>query len=244
MKGLSSKIKVKKRKTFKKSNDMSKRSYLQFLKKRGKSKSKTPVDDIVQKNVELMEQNIMPQNIHDVDKTLKQSTVNRVKLLKQPEIDIKMPKSVESDKNKNIKSVFVEEGLSQPKFVFDRSNKTTSKSLDKVDKSNDKSSSKSSDKLKDKVVTKPKKKNKKKSEMKKSKKKKTKRKSRKVSFTVKKPKKSECDRFKRQTEEIDKKDDVEVDTILKDKGIKTTSKNGKLKRDLLKISDKINIKKE
>ena len=105
MKGLSSKIKVKKRKTFKKSNDMSKRSYLQFLKKRGKSKSKTPVDDIVQKNVELMEQNITPQNIHDVDKTLKQSTVNRVKLLKQPEIDIKMPKSVESDRNKNMKSV-------------------------------------------------------------------------------------------------------------------------------------------
>ena len=231
MKGLSSKIKVKKRKTFKKSNDMSKQRYLQFLKKRSKSKSKTPVDDIVQKNVELMEQNIAPQNIHDVDKTLKQSTVNRVKLLKQPEIDIKMPKSVESDRNKNIKSVFVEEGLTQPKFVFDRSSKS-------------KSSSKSSSKSKDKVESKPKKKNKKKSEMKKSKKKNTKRKSRKVSFTVKKPKKSECDRFKRQTEEIDKKDDIEVDTILKDKGIKTTGKNGKLKRDLLKISDKINIKKE
>lgn len=222
MKGLSSKIKVKKRKTFKKSNDMSKRKYLEFLKKRDKSKSKTPVDDIVQKNVELMEQNIAPQNIHDVDKTLKQSTVNRVKLLKQPEIDIKMPKSVESDRNKNMKSVFVEEGLSQPKFVFDRS--------------------KSTDKSNDKVVSKYKK-NKKKSEMKKSKKK-SKRVLRKVSFTVKKPKKSECDRFKRQTEEIDKKDDVEIDTILKDKGIKTTGKNSKLKRDLLKISDKINIQKE
>lgn len=235
MKGLSSKIKVKKRKTFKKSNDMSKQSYLQFLKKRGKSKSKTPVDDIVQKNVELMEQNIMPQNIHDIDKTLKQSTVNRVKLLKQPEIDIKMPKSVQSRKNKNIKSVFVQEELSQPKFVFDRSKS----------KSSSKSPNKSSDKSKDKKVSKPKK-NKKKSEMKKSKKKKTKRKSRKVSFTVKKPKKSECDRFKRQTEEIDKKDDVEVDTILKDKGIKTTGKNGKLKRDLLKhvMDDKLNIKKE
>ena len=233
MKGLSSKIKVKKRKTFKKSNDMSKRSYLQFLKKRDKSKSKTPVDDIVQKNVELMESNIMPQNIHDVDKTLKQSTVNRVKLLKQPEIDIKMPKSVESDRNKNIKSVFVEEGLSQPKFVFDRSSKPSKKSKDKS---------------KDKVVSKPKKKNKnkKKSEMKKSKKKRTKRKSRKVSFTVKKPKKSECDKFKRQTEEIDKKDDDEVDTILKDKGIKTTGKNSKLKRDLLKhvMDDKLNIQKE
>ena len=229
MKGLSSKIKVKKRKTFKKSNDMSKRKYLEFLKKRDKSKSKTPVDDIVQKNVELMEKNIMPQNIHDVDKTLKQSTVNRVKLLKQPEIDIKMPKSVESDKNKNMKSVFVEEGLTQPKFVFDRSNKTSSKSLNNSS---------------DKVESKPKKKNKKKSEMKKYKKTNTKRVSRKVSFTVKKPKKSECDRFKRQTEEIDKKNDVEIDTILKDKGIKTTGKNSKLKRDLLKISDKINIKKE
>ena len=146
MKGLSSKIKVKKRKTFKKSNDMSKQRYLQFLKKRGKSKSKTPVDDIVQKNVELMEQNITPQNIHDVDKTLKQSTVNRVKLLKQPEIDIKMPKSVESDRNKNMKSVFVEEGLLQPKFVFDRSSKSSKKLSDKIDK------------LKDKVESKPKKK--------------------------------------------------------------------------------------
>jgi len=120
MKSLSSKIKMKKRKTFKKSNDMSKRSYLQFLKKR---KSKTPVDNIVKKNVELMEQNISPQNIHDVDKPLKQSTVNRVKLLEQPKIDIKMPKKVQSEKDKNIKSVFVEEDLKQPKFVFDRTNK-------------------------------------------------------------------------------------------------------------------------
>ena len=63
-------------------------------------------------------------------------------------------------------------------------------------------------------------------------------------FETKKPKKSECDRFKRQTEEIDKKDDIEADTILKGKGIKTTGKNGKLKRDLLKISDKINVQKE
>jgi hypothetical protein len=228
MKSLSSKIKMKKRKTFKKSNDMSKRSYLQFLKKR---KSKTPVDNIVEKNVELMEQNISPQNIHDVDKPLKQSTVNRVKLLKQPKIDIKMPKKVQSEKDKNIKSVFVEEDLKQPKFVFDRTNKLSNLSSDKKNKSSDKKN-KSSDKS-----------NKKK---KKSKPKKTKRKSRKVSFTVKKPKKSECDRFKRQTEEIDKKDDIEVDTILKGKGIKTTSKNGKLKRDLLKhvIDDKMNISRE
>ena len=48
-----------------------------------------------------MEQNITPQNIHDVDKTLKQSTVNRVKLLKQPlNLDIKMPKSIQSDVSK------------------------------------------------------------------------------------------------------------------------------------------------
>ena len=228
MKSLSSKIKMKKRKTFKKSNDMSKRSYLQFLKKR---KSKTPVDNIVEKNVELMEQNISPQNIHDVDKPLKQSTVNRVKLLEQPKIDIKMPKSVQSEKDKNIKSVFVEEDLKQPKFVFDRTNKLDNLSSNKKNKSSDKKN-KSSHKS-----------NKKK---KKSKLKKTKRKSRKVSFTVKKPKKSECDRFKRQTEEIDKKDDIEVDTILKGKGIKTTSKNGKLKRDLLKhvIDDKMNISRE
>jgi len=232
MKSLSSKIKMKKRKTFKKSNDMSKRSYLQFLKKR---KSKTPVDNIVKKNVELMEQNISPQNIHDVDKPLKQSTVNRVKLLEQPKIDIKMPKSVQSEKDKNIKSVFVEEDLKQPKFVFDRTNKldnlSSNLSSDKKNKSSDKKN-KSSDKS-----------NKKK---KKSKPKKTKRKSRKVSFTVKKPKKSECDRFKKQTDEIDKKDDIEVDTILKGKGIKTTSKNSKLKRDLLKhvIDDKMNISRE
>ena len=224
MKSLSSKIKMKKRKTFKKSNDMSKRSYLQFLKKR---KSKTPVDNIVEKNVELMEQNISPQNIHDVDKPLKQSTVNRVKLLEQPKIDIKMPKSVQSEKDKNIKSVFVEEDLKQPKFVFDRTNKSS----DKKDKSSYKKD-KSSDKSKQKK--------------KKSKPKKTKRKSRKVSFTVKKPKKSECDRFKKQTEEIDKKDDIEVDTILKGKGIKTTGKNSQLKRDLLKhvIDDKMNISRE
>ena len=229
MKSLSSKIKMKKRKTFKKSNDMSKRSYLQFLKKR---KSKTPVDNIVEKNVELMEKNISPQNIHDVDKPLKQSTVNRVKLLEQPKIDIKMPKSVQSEKDKNIKSVFVEEDLKQPKFVFDR----TDKSSDKKDKS---SKNKSYDK-KSKPFDKSKQKKKK------SKPKKTKRKSRKVSFTVKKPKKSECDRFKKQTDEIDKKDDIEVDTILKGKGIKTTSKNGKLKRDLLKhvIDDKMNISRE
>ena len=224
MKSLSSKIKMKKRKTFKKSNDMSKRSYLQFLKKR---KNKTPVDNIVEKNVELMEQNISPQNIHDVDKPLKQSTVNRVKLLEQPKIDIKMPKSVQSEKDKNIKSLFVEEDLKQPKFVFDRTNKSS----DKKDKSSYKKD-KSSDKSKQKK--------------KKSKPKKTKRKSRKVSFTVKKPKKSECDRFKKQTDEIDKKDDIEVDTILKGKGIKTTSKNSKLKRDLLKhvIDDKMNISRE
>jgi len=224
MKSLSSKIKMKKRKTFKKSNDMSKRSYLQFLKKR---KNKTPVDNIVEKNVELMEQNISPQNIHDVDKPLKQSTVNRVKLLEQPKIDIKMPKKVQSEKDKNIKSVFVEEDLKQPKFVFDRTNKSS----DKKDKSSYKKD-KSSDKSKQKK--------------KKSKPKKTKRKSRKVSFTVKKPKKSECDRFKKQTDEIDKKDDIEVDTILKHKGIKTTGKNGKLKRDLLKhvIDDKMNISRE
>ena len=224
MKSLSSKIKMKKRKTFKKSNDMSKRSYLQFLKKR---KNKTPVDNIVEKNVELMEQNISPQNIHDVDKPLKQSTVNRVKLLEQPKIDIKMPKKVQSEKDKNIKSVFVEEDLKQPKFVFDRTNKSS----DKKDKSSYKKD-KSSDKSKQKK--------------KKSKPKKTKRKSRKVSFTVKKPKKSECDRFKKQTEEIDKKDDIEVDTILKGKGIKTTGKNSQLKRDLLKhvIDDKMNISRE
>ena len=229
MKSLSSKIKMKKRKTFKKSNDMSKRSYLQFLKKR---KNKTPVDNIVEKNVELMEQNISPQNIHDVDKPLKQSTVNRVKLLEQPKIDIKMPKKVQSEKDKNIKSVFVEEDLKQPKFVFDR----TDKSSDKKDKS---SKNKSYDK-KSKPFDKSKQKKKK------SKPKKTKRKSRKVSFTVKKPKKSECDRFKKQTEEIDKKDDIEVDTILKGKGIKTTGKNSQLKRDLLKhvIDDKMNISRE
>ena len=241
MKSLSSKIKMKKRKTFKKSNDMSKRSYLQFLKKR---KSKTPVDNIVEKNVELMEKNISPQNIHDIDKPLKQSTIDRVKLLKQPKIDIKMPKSVQSEKNKNIKSIFVEEDLKQPKFVFDRSNKSSDKVSSKKNKSSDKVSNKKN-KSSDKVSNKKSKSSNKISKIK-SKPKKTKRKSRKISFTVKKPKKSECDQFKRQTEEIDKKNDIEVDTILKGKGIKTTGKNGKLKRDLLKhvIDDKMNISRE
>ena len=89
----------------------------------------------IEKNVELMEQNISPQNIHDVDKPLKKSTVNRVKLLEQPKIDIKMPKSVQSEKDKNIKSVFVEEDLKQPKFVFDRTNKLSNLSSDKKNKS-------------------------------------------------------------------------------------------------------------
>jgi hypothetical protein len=197
----------------KKSNNYS-NSYLEFLKKKkAMSKVKNPIDNIVSQNVELMG-NISPQNIPDIDKPLNQIGV---KSIENPKIDIKMPKSVESKSDKNIKKVYVEEKLDKPKFSFDRSSK---KDI-------------------------PKKKNKKKSEMKKSKKKKTKRKSRKVSFTVNKPKKSECDRFKKVNEDIDKKDDAEVDSILKGKGIKTTGKNRKLKRDLLKcMDDKISVKKE
>jgi hypothetical protein len=211
-KSLSSKLKVKKRKTMKKSNYSN--SYLEFLKKKkAMSKVKNPIDNIVSQNVELMG-NISPQNIPDIDKPSNQIGV---KSIENPKIDIKMPKSVESKSDKNIKKVYVEEKLDKPKFSFDRSSK---KDI-------------------------PKKKNKKKSEMKKSRKKKTRRKSRKVSFTVNKPKKSECDRFKKVNEDIDKKDDAEVDSILKGKGIKTTGKNCKLKRDLLKcMDDKINIKKE
>ena len=211
-KSLSSKLKVKKRKTMKKSNYSN--SYLEFLKKKkAMSKVKNPIDNIVSQNVDLMG-NISPQNIPDIDKPLNQIGV---KSIENPKIDIKMPKSVESKSDKNIKKVYVEEKLDKPKFSFDRSSK---KDI-------------------------PKKKNKKKSEMKKSKKKKTKRKSRKVSFTVNKPKKSECDRFKKVNEDIDKKDDTEVDSILKGKGIKTTGKNRKLKRDLLKcMDDKISVKKE
>ena len=212
-KSLSSKLKVKKRKTMKKSNYSN--SYLEFLKKKkAMSKVKNPIDNIVSQNVELMG-NISPQNIPDIDKPLNQIGV---KSIENPKIDIKMPKSVESKSDKNIKKVYVEEKLDKPKFSFDRSSK---KDI-------------------------PKKKNKKKSEMKKSKKKKkTKRKSRKVSFTVNKPKKSECDRYKKVNEDIDKKDDTEVDSILKGKGIKTTGKNRKLKRDLLKcMDDKISVKKE
>jgi hypothetical protein len=208
-KSLSSKLKVKKRKTMKKSNYSN--SYLEFLKKKkAMSKVKNPIDNIVSQNVELMG-NISPQNIPDIDKPSNQIGV---KSIENPKIDIKMPKSVESKSDKNIKKVYVEEKLDKPKFSFDRSSK---KNISK-----------------------------KKSEMKKSKKKKkTKRKSRKVSFTVNKPKKSECDRYKKANDDIDKKDDVEVDSILKGKGIKTTGKNCKLKRDLLKcMDDKINIKKE
>tara|TARA_B110000858_G_scaffold163237_1_gene188688 strand:- start:206 stop:799 length:594 start_codon:yes stop_codon:yes gene_type:complete len=189
-------------------------SYLEFLKKKkAMSKVKNPIDNIVSQNVELMG-NISPQNIPDIDKPSNQIGV---KSIENPKIDIKMPKSVESKSDKNIKKVYVEEKLDKPKFSFDRSSK---KNISK-------------------------KKNKKKSEMKKSRKKKTKRKSRKVSFTVKKPKKSECDRFKKVNDDIDKKDDAEVDSILKGKGIKTTGKNRKLKRDLLKcMDDKISVKKE
>ena len=219
-KSLSSKLKVKKRKTMKKSNYSN--SYLEFLKKKKEMSKKNfgsfnPIDNIVSQNVELMK-NISPENIPDIDKPLNQSTVDRVKLIENPKINIKMPKNVEPKSEKNIKKVYVEEKLDKPKFSFDRSSK---KNI-------------------------PKKKNKKKSEMKKSKKKKkTKQKSRKVSFTVKKPKKSECDRFKKVNDDIDKKDDAEVDSILKGKGIKTTGKNRKLKRDLLKCMDnKISVKKE
>ena len=211
-KSLSSKLKVKKRKTMKKSNYSN--SYLEFLKKKkAMSKVKNPIDNIVSQNVELMG-NISPQNIPDIDKPSNQIGV---KSIENPKIDIKMPKSVESKSDKNIKKVYVEEKLDKPKFSFDRSSK---KDISK-------------------------KKNKKKSEMKKSRKKKTKRKSRKVSFTVKKPKKSECEQFKKANDDIDKKNDAEVDSILKGKGIKTTSKNCKLKRDLLKcMDDKISVKKE
>ena len=215
---ISNKIKFKKRKTIKKLNNNSKNSYLEFLKKKkAMSKVKNPIDNIISQNVELMK-NISPENIPDIDKPLNQSTVDRVKLIENPKINIKMPKNVEPKSEKNIKKVYVEEKLDKPKFSFDRSSK---KNI-------------------------PKKKNKKKSEMKKSKKKKkTKQKSRKVSFTVKKPKKSECDRFKKVNDDIDKKDDAEVDSILKGKGIKTTGKNRKLKRDLLKCMDnKISVKKE
>ena len=211
-KSLSSKLKVKKRKTMKKSNYSN--SYLEFLKKKkAMSKVKNPIDNIVSQNVELMG-NISPQNIPDIDKPSNQIGV---KSIENPKIDIKMPKSLESKSDKNIKKVYVEEKLDKPKFSFDRSSK---KDI-------------------------PKKKNKKKSEMKKSRKKKTKRKSRKVSFTVKKPKKSECEQFKKVNDDIDKKNDTEVDNILKGKGIKTTGKNRKLKRDLLKcMDDKISVKKE
>jgi len=231
MKELSSKIKVKRHKTMKKSTN-SNNSYLEFLKKRKEmSNVKNPIDNIVSQNVELMG-NISPQNIPDIDKPLNQSTVDRVKSIENPKIDIKMPKNVEP-KNvepKNIKKVYVKQGLSQPKFTFDRSSK---KDIPK------KKSTKKKSEMKKKST-------KKKSEMKKksAKKKNTKRKSRKVSFTVSKPKKSECDQFKKVNDDIDKKDDVEVDNILKDKGIKTTGKNRKLKLDLLKISDKINISRE
>ena len=200
-------------------------SYLEFLKKRKEmSNVKNPIDNIVSQNVELMG-NISPQNIPDIDKPLNQSTVDRVKSIENPKIDIKMPKN-----EKNIKKVYVKQGLSQPKFTFDRSSK---KDIPK------KKSAKKKSEMKKKSA-------KKKSEMKKKseKKKSTKRKSRKVSFMVKKPKKSECDQFKKVNDDIDKKDDVEVDNILKDKGIKTTGKNRKLKLDLLKISDKINISRE
>ena len=226
MKGLSSKIKVKRHKTMKKSTNSnnSNNSYLEFLKKRKEmSNVKNPIDNIVSQNVELMG-NISPQNIPDIDKPLNQSTVDRAKSIENPKIDIKMPKNVESKNEKNIKKVYVKQGLIQPKFTFDRSSK---KDIPKK-KSTKKKSAKKKSEMKKKSV----------------KKKNTKRKSRKVSFTVKKPKKSECDQFKKVNDDIDKKDDVEVDNILKDKGIKTTSKNRKLKLDLLKISDKINISRE
>ena len=117
-KSLSSKLKVKKRKTMKKSNYSN--SYLEFLKKKkAMSKVKNPIDNIVSQNVELMG-NISPQNIPDIDKPSNQIGV---KSIENPKIDIKMPKSVESKSDKNIKKVYVEEKLDKPKFSFDRSSK-------------------------------------------------------------------------------------------------------------------------
>ena len=120
-----------------------------------------------------------------------------------------------SDKSSNVKKITVIDNKKQPTFSFDRTKKK--KYMKK------KSTMKSSNKKK---------------------KKKTNKKPRKITFTVKKPKKNACDKYKKMTEEIDKKDDDDVVNILKGKGIKVSGKNKKLSKDLLKCASNINVKRE
>ena len=216
------KLHVKKKKTMKKSTKSASK-YLEFLKNRDNlSKDKIPID-VISQNVDL-NNNIMPQNIPDLDKPLNQSTINRAKLLENPKIDIKMPQSLtqsltqslQKSTKSNIKVVKVDDNVKQPKFTFNRSKK------------------------KIKVKTK---KPKKKSEMKKSKKK-TK-KARKISFTVKKPKQSECEKFKQISGEIDTKNKDDMIKELKGKGISVSGKSNKLLKDVYMcvMDNNINIKR-
>jgi len=213
------KLKVKKKKTMKKSSKSASK-YLEFLKNRdqmsngNEGKDKIPID-VISQNVDL-NNNIMPQNIPDLDKKLNQTTIKRAKLLENPKIDIKMPKSLQKSTNSNIKVVKVDDNVKQPKFTFDRSKKKV------------------------KVKTK---KPKKKSEMKKVKKK-TK-KARKISFTIKKPKQSECEKFKKISSEIDTKNKDDMLKELKGKGISVSGKSNKLLKDVYMcvMDNNINIKR-
>jgi hypothetical protein len=131
---------------------------------------------------------------------------------------IEKPKiSIKLPTEKDFKKVTVVENIKQPVFSFDRNKKI---------------------------------KNKKKSEMKKKSrivsKKKTKRKSRKISFTVKKPKKNICDKFKKIKSDVETKDSSDMVNELKDKGISISGKSNKLLKDVYMcvMNDNINIKKE
>ena len=208
------KLKVKKKKTMKKSSKSASK-YLEFLKNRDNlSKDKIPID-VISQNVDL-NNNIMPQNIPDLDKPLNQPTINRAKLLENPKIDIKIPQRLQKSTKSDIKVVKVDDNVKQPKFTFDRSKKKV------------------------KVKTK---KPKKKSEMKKVKKK-TK-KARKISFTIKKPKQSECEKFKQISSEIDTKNKDDMLKELKGKGISVSGKSNKLLKDVYMcvMDNNINIKR-
>ena len=115
------KLKVKKKKTMKKSSKSASK-YLEFLKNRDNlSKDKIPID-VISQNVDL-NNNIMPQNIPDLDKPLNQPTINRAKLLENPKIDIKIPQRLQKSTKSDIKVVKVDDNVKQPKFTFDRSKK-------------------------------------------------------------------------------------------------------------------------
>ena len=135
-------------------------------------------------------------------------------------IDNKLDNKLVSNKLDNLKKITVFENAKQPIFSFDRSTKKKIKQKSEMKKS-------------------------KKHKVNKVKTKKTQRKPRKISFTVK-PKKNECDKFKKIKSDVEIKKSVDMIKELKEKGISISGKSNKLLKDVYMciMNDNINIKKE